>query len=105
MALRQDGGREQVEPDTLVAGVGRYLSFRSADHWPRTVRFQLDSVAPEGRAFLEGAGAVESPPLVEAGSRWVVELDGAPAGVYPFEVAGSRLPGRGVVVVEGPPAR
>lgn len=103
--LRQGQGVEVVEPDTLRVGAARFASFRSDDHWPRRVRFVLDSVAPPGREFLRRTGAAESPPLVQAGARWVVEVTDAPAGAYPFVVVGPREAGHGVLVVEPPPVR
>lgn len=105
VSLRQGRGGETMEPDTLRVGSSRFAAFRSDDHWPRTVRFLLDRVAPEGRAFLREADALESPPLVHAGARWVVEVKDAPPGAYPFIVMGPRRPGHGVLLVEPAPVR
>lgn len=89
-----------VEPDSLVIEVGDWVDFRTEDGSPRLVTFFPDSSSSSlGRDFLDGQGLRVSPPLVAAGSRWVVSFQGAPAGRYPFVVEGGRATARGVVRV------
>jgi len=64
------------------------------------VRFQLDSLSTEARAFLVATDQVDSPPLVDLHARFVVSFADAPPGRYPFAVVGNGAAGSGVVVVQ-----
>jgi hypothetical protein len=63
------------------------------------VTFPPDSLTPEVRAFLESTGQTNSPPLVFRGSRFIVKLENAPNGRYPFVSEGHGGIARGVVEV------
>ena len=46
--------------------------------------FTADALSSEQRSFLERTNQLRAPPLVEQGAAWVVSLEGAPPGAYPF---------------------
>lgn len=94
------GTAERAEPGAVSVRVGDYLQFVSADWRVHEVMFELDSLRPAARRFLEGTGQVASPPLLQQGSRFVLSFSDAPPGRYPFSLAGNSSGGRGVVIVE-----
>jgi hypothetical protein len=66
------------------------------------VAFELDSLSDAAAELLRSTGQDASPPLLDAGTRFVVHFAGAPAGRYPYRVEGSARAARGVVVVAEP---
>ena len=81
------GGRGAVEhavPTLIRALPGDAVEFRSVDHRAHTVAFLSDSLSSEGLAFLEGTGQLSGPPLVTQGSHFLLRLEDAPTGRYPF---------------------
>jgi len=93
------GSRDRVVPLRTEARPGDVLHILSADRRIQTFRF-LPEGAPEGAmGFLERTGQVGSPPLSEVGNAWIVSLEGAPEGGYPFLVEGHGDPVQGVVDV------
>lgn len=81
------GGRGAVEhavPTLVRALPGDGVEFRSVDHRAHTVAFLSDSLSTEGLAFLEGTGQLSVPPLVTQGSHFLLRLEDAPRGRYPF---------------------
>ena len=97
--LVSGGETETVRPAAAEIPVGAWVEFLSDDWQVHEIRFELDSLGAEARAFLEETDQVASPPLVSRGARFVVSFADAPAGRYPFVLEGNRGPGRGVVVV------
>lgn len=95
---------ERADPEQLVVEEGDLVSFESADGFVHEIRFELDSLDLEQRTFLTDLRQDISPPLVARGSRFVVTLEGAPYGRYPYVMQGNRAPGRGVLVVRDPNA-
>jgi plastocyanin len=94
------GGRVEVlDPVETSVPAGAWVEFVSTDDRIHEIRFEVDSLAPESRAFLEGTDQVSSPPLVDRGARFVVSFRDAPEGRYPFRAEGNKEPGHGVVVV------
>lgn len=102
LSLRFGAAAEVVEPDSILVEAGDWVDFEMGDGSPRLVAFALDSMSSESRRFLETAGARSSPPLVAAGSHWVVSFQEAPPGRYPFLVQGAGAAARGVIFVPGP---
>lgn len=84
-------------PLRTEAAPGDVLHVLSADRRIQTFHFDLDSLSPEQVRFLTETGQAGSPPLTDAGSRWVLSFQGAPEGVYPFVVLGHGEPVRGRV--------
>jgi plastocyanin len=71
-------------PDTVRAHPKDVLRFTSADAMTHAVSFDAADLVPAIRAFLERTSQLRGPPLLSAGASWVLNLDGAPVGVYPF---------------------
>ncbi len=97
------GDAELAAPRTTTIRPGAYLEFVTGDWFVHEIIFELDSLLPDARAFLERTDQVASPPLLRLDSRYVVDFEGSPPGRYPFVVEGSGAPGHGVVVVEERP--
>lgn len=93
------GSEEHAVPALIQADPGDAVEFRSVDHRVHTVTFPPDSLTPEVRAFLESTGQANSPPLVFRGSRFIVKLENAPKGRYPFVSEGHGGTARGAVEV------
>jgi plastocyanin len=94
------GGRGETEhavPTLIQARPGDGVEFRTVDHRVHTVTFPPDSLTPEVRSFLESTGQTESPPLVHRGVRFILRLQGAPPGRYPFVSEGHGGTAHGVV--------
>ena len=97
------GDVEMAAPLATTIQPGAYLEFVTGDWFVHEIIFELDSLPPDARAFLESTDQVASPPLLRLDSRYVVNFGGCPPGRYPFVLEGSGAPGRGVVVVEVTP--
>ena len=96
------GVGERASPDTIRVSPGDFVQFVSGDHFVHEVRFQLDALTDAQQSFLVDSGQDASPPLVRQGARFVLTLEEAPPGSYPFALEGNRAPGAGVLVVRGP---
>ena len=70
------------EPRQLTAKPGDYLRFTTRDSRSHALVFEVTQ--PTQRAFLENSGQLRSPPLVAKGTAWIIALEGAPLGAYPF---------------------
>jgi plastocyanin len=79
---RQPGG--YFDPAHAVARQGDVVRFTAADRASHTVVFLGAELRPEAREFLERTGQMRSPPFLAEGAAWVISLEGAPAGEYPF---------------------
>ncbi|HZD05070.1 MAG TPA: hypothetical protein VE173_09130, partial [Longimicrobiales bacterium] len=95
-------GENTAEPGSLTVPRGAWVEFVAADGWTRMVAFELDSLSDAAAELLRSTGQDASPPLLDAGTRFVVHFAGAPAGRYPYRVEGSARAARGVVVVAEP---
>lgn len=91
------GADDRVVPPRVEGSPGDVLHVLSVDRRIQTFTFDVDRLTPEQRGFLERTRQVGSPPLTDAGSRWVISLEGAPEGEYPFVVLGQGAPVGGVV--------
>lgn len=99
------GDTEMALPALDTVPVGAWVQFVSGDWLVHEVAFEADSMAAAVRAFLEDTDQVASPPLLQLDARFVVSLEGAPPGLYPYVLEGNRGPGRGLIVVADPEAR
>lgn len=86
------GGAEHVVPSVIEVARGDLVQFLNVDRRVHTISFQADSLSPAARRFLTETSQMESPPLLTAGSRFVVTFRDAPVGAYPFRSEG---PGEG----------
>ena len=93
------GDTESASPLKTEVSVGSYVEFVTADWFVHEVAFELDSLSPAARNFLERTDQVASPPLIHKASRYVIDFSEAPPGRYPFILGGNGVSGRGVVVV------
>ena len=93
------GETESVTPAEVAVPPGAWVEFVSGDSWVHEIRFELDSLGQDARRFLVETDQVASPPLVNMDSRFVVSMEDAPPGRYPFQAEGNGRPARGAVVV------
>jgi len=98
------GSDEHVLPARIRASRGDGVEFVTVDHRVHTVWFPPDSLTAEALAFLISTEQEESPPLLRRGSRFVLVLEDAPAGRYPFISQGHGGTAVGVIEVGLPPA-
>lgn len=90
---------DSISPARIEAAPGDAVRFVSGDRRAHAPTFDPGSLDPAVRAYLDGTGQLRGPPLVDEGAAWVVLLEDAPPGRYPF---GCRAHdgGEGVLVVE-----
>lgn len=91
--------REHVMPPTVRVESGTVVEFYTVDRRVHSITFLADSLTLPARRFLEEKGQLSSPPLVERGSRFVVDFMDAPPGRYPYISHGHGESTRGVIVV------
>jgi plastocyanin len=103
VTLSGRGEDTRVLPTLLRVRPGDLVQFVTVDRRVYAVRFDLDALAPEPLGFLRATGQEGSPPLATEGARFVVSLEGAPEGAYPFRVEGYGLGVDGMILVESPP--
>lgn len=94
------GTSETVEPAETVVPPGAWVQFMTTDAFVHEIRFDVDGLPPAGRDFLVDSDQVASPPLLDAGARFLVSFENAPEGRYPYVAEGNGAPARGVVVVQ-----
>jgi len=95
------GGDEHAAPSRVELRPGDVVEFLVVDGRVHTVRFPEDSLTEALASFLRRTDQLESPPLVERGSRFVLTFENAPRGRYPFVSEGTGGSARGVLLVEG----
>jgi plastocyanin len=91
--LSEAAGAGVIEPERVMATVGDVVRFVAADARGYSVRFEVGRLTAEQAAFLEATQQQASPPLIGTGAAWVVTLEDAPAGEYPFLSANHGTPG------------
>lgn len=77
------GAIDSIAPATIEAEPGDAVRFIT-DRRPHALTFTAESLAGPVREFLERTGQLRGPPLVNEGASWVVVLNDAPPGRYPF---------------------
>jgi plastocyanin len=75
---------DTLAPAAVRADPGDAVRFAIDDHRTHAMGFDAERLAPPMRDYLERTNQLRGPPLVNRGSAWVVVLDGAPPGRYPF---------------------
>lgn len=93
------GGAEHVVPTRLEVAGGDLVQFVNVDRRIHTVVFRSEEMSPDPRRFLERTAQLESPPLLDGGSRFVVTFQEAPPGEYPFVSEGPGGAEPGMIVV------
>jgi len=84
IAIRHDLAMGEFAPREMTARPGDVLRFTSLDAGSHALGFGGERLEEDARAFLEESGQLRSLPLLHAGAVWIVSLEGAPAGDYPF---------------------
>ncbi len=101
--LEAPGGAGRFTPDTLTARPGDAVRFTAGDAVTHAVRFDTAAMPPAARRFLADSRQVASPPLLARGSAWVVSLQDAPPGRYPFHCMAHGASGTLTVAVDDRP--
>jgi plastocyanin len=78
------GAVDSIAPAQLRARPGDAVRFTIDDHRTHAFAFQADALSGPVRDYLERTDQLRGPPLVNRGSAWVVVLEDAPPGRYPF---------------------
>jgi plastocyanin len=96
------GAEEHLLPPWVRAAPGDAVEFTTVDHRVHWVTFPTDSLSAPLAAFLAMTQQGESPPLHSRGSRFIVLLEGAPPGRYPFVSQGHGGVAHGAIEVAAP---
>ena len=104
--VQLSGGRdvEHVVPPHLDIARGEWVQFVTLDRRVHMVSFVPDSLSPEALEYLSDTGQIEGPPLLQQGSRFLVDFREAPAGRYVFSSVSHGDPVFGSVTVRELPA-
>lgn len=97
VVLAAPEGRAAFQPGEVEADPGDVVRFRATALGTHAFRFDERALSPEQRAFLERTNQLSSPPLIDSTAVWIVSLEGAPPGSYPF--TSTPQPARGEIVV------
>ena len=93
------GLHERAVPREVTVPLDAFVESVSTAAWVHEVQFELDSLPGPARDFIVRTDQGDSPPMVNADSRFLVSMRGAPPGRYPFLIEGNGEPVRGAVVV------
>ena len=74
----------EFEPPRAEARQGDVVRFTARDRASHAIVFDGTALDVAVRDYLERSAQLRSPPLITDGAAWVITLDGAPAGNYPF---------------------
>jgi hypothetical protein len=99
------GTMDRADPGLVSVRIGDFVQVVSTDWRVHEFMFEVDSLSASSRTFLERTNQVASPPLLQEGSRYVLDFSEAPPGRYPYALLGNTEAGRGVIVVEPPASR
>jgi plastocyanin len=102
VVLTGQGESTRVLPREIRVRAGDLVQFVALDRRVYAVRFELGAMSPEMQEFLRSTQQEGSPPLATEGARFVLSLQQAPAGRYPFTVEGYGEGVPGAVVVDPP---
>jgi plastocyanin len=89
---RTDSG--EFHPGTIDASTGDVVRFAAHDRGSHAIAFDGNRLDPAARSWLDATGQMRSPPLIAAGSTWIITLEDAPPGEYPFRCATHDVGGR-----------
>jgi plastocyanin len=87
-------GDGDFEPAAVEAHPGDYVRFTAGDRAGHAIAFGGHDLAPDVREFLERTGQLRSPPLISTDASWVITLEGAPPGDYPYHCTTHNAAGR-----------
>lgn len=86
-------------PIVVHASPGDVVRFTPGDNRTHAVAFDARALSPDARAFLQKTSQLSSPPLTDPGTSWIVNLERAPSGRYPFRCLSHGR--RGELIVDG----
>lgn len=78
------GAVDSIAPEMVQARVGDAIRFVVEDRRPHAIMFTAERLEAPVREYLERTSQLRGPPLVNEGSSWVVLLEDAVPGRYPF---------------------
>jgi plastocyanin len=91
------GSTDSIAPTVVHAEPGDAVRFTIDDHRTHAIGFEVDRLTPPIREYLERTNQLRGPPLVNRGAAWVLVLEDAPPGRYPFLCRSHRA--RGMLMV------
>jgi plastocyanin len=99
--IQLSGARDQehVVPPRIEIVSGSWVEFVTLDRRVHTVTFIVDSLSADAYRFLRDTGQLAAPPLLERGSRFLVDFREAPPGRYVFSSTSHGEPVYGSVTV------
>ena len=80
--VRARESESEFSPDRLGAWPGDAVRFITGDGRGHALAFDAWTLSDSATRFLENAGQRRGPPLLSAGSVWIVTLENAPIGEY-----------------------
>lgn len=84
VTIRGMAATDSILPASVEARSGDVVRFTTDDHRTHAMAFEADRLDPAVRQYLEETNQLRGPPLVNRGGAWVVILEDAPPGRYPF---------------------
>jgi plastocyanin len=84
ISVRGVADTDTISPAAVRADPGDAVRFTIGDHRTHAMAFDPGRLAPPIREYLERTNQLRGPPLVNRGAAWVVVLEDAPPGRYPF---------------------
>jgi plastocyanin len=93
------GEVERAEPAALSIEAGSYVQFVTTDWLVHEILFDTTALNPSQRGFLRSTDQLQSPPLIDRGSRYVLSFADAPLGSYTYRLEGNGTASRGTIVV------
>jgi plastocyanin len=96
------GEVERAEPAALSIEAGAYVQFVTTDWLVHEILFDTTGLSPSQRGFLSRTDQMQSPPLIDRGSRYVLSFVDAPPGQYTYRLEGNGTASRGTIVVAAP---
>jgi len=75
---------ERIVPAEVLAGEGDVVAFETVDGRIHELAFEPDSLTVEVLDFLRETRQLQSPPLIDLGTRFLVDLENAPDGRYVY---------------------
>jgi plastocyanin len=84
VALGGSRDSERISPARLEVSEGDVVVFETVDGRVHALEFATDSLSPEVVTFLRETRQLKSPPLMDLGTKFLVDFEDAPDGRYVF---------------------
>jgi plastocyanin len=82
------------DPAHVEARQGDVIRFTSEDRAGHAITFVGAELPADTHEFLDRTGQMRSPPFITDGASWVITLESAPPGEYPFHCTTHDVRGR-----------